>query len=317
MASEYDRVEDPWYTHLFREIHGVLIQSIEEIKPRRSLRALDIGCGSGLQALLLAEAGFSVDAFDLSERLLELAAAKEKMTTLWEGSSTFEADMRRYHDRARTMRGDLPRKAIRFFKGDAGAESSYSGGPYDFIVCCGSVLSFVEDPDRTLGAMRGALRDGGRVVLECEMKSNLDLAWPLVDRLLLGRLGYEQSWGEATSNLLRAANGDLELVYPFELQDGTELRLPMRLFSHRRLSCRMHGAGLRVVRPRGVHALTNLIPSTVLHHPCGPTLSRAFGTLAWLERRLAGSWPIRRLGCSAIFELTNTESSKKPAVPSC
>lgn len=303
MADEYDRIEDPWYTHLFRAIHETMLEAVEKAGPGRPRRALDVGCGSGLQAHLLADAGFDVVAFDLSDGLLSLAQAKQSHPAKWAGSSTFERDMRRFHAKSDRLRGSSPRGRVRFFKGDAGDPASYAGGPFDLVVSFGSVLSFVEDPDRVLRSMRAACAHGGRVLIECEMKANLDLAWPLADLLLGGRLRYDQSLRRSLGNLAKIPGGDVETVYPFELQDGSEIMLPMRLFSHRGITQRIQEAGFRIVRMRGVHAVTNLVPSTVLHRPAGARLSPILRVLESLDRSLGRSWPFRRLGCSAIFEM--------------
>lgn len=303
MAEEYDRIEDPWYTHLFSTMHETLLEAVERMGPEQPRRALDVGCGTGLQAHLLADAGFDVVAFDLSDGLLSLARAKQSHPSEWAGDSRFERDMRRFHARAVRLRGKAPRGEVRFLKGDAGDPASYAGGPFDLMVSFGSVLSFVEDPDSVLRSMRAACASGGRVLIECEMKANLDLAWPLADPLLGGRLGYDQSFRTSLGNLAKIAGGDVETVYPFELQDGSEVLLPMRLFSHRGLARRIGAAGFRIVRTRGVHAVTNLVPSTVLHQPVGARLSPVLSVLESLDRALGRSWPLRRFCCSSIFEM--------------
>lgn len=45
----------------------------ELLPPERALRVLDVGCGTGFLALLLAEAGHSVVGLDLSDRMLSVA----------------------------------------------------------------------------------------------------------------------------------------------------------------------------------------------------------------------------------------------------
>ncbi len=48
------------------------------VTPALSGRAVDLGCGSGFQAIPLAKAGFSVTAIDLSQALLDEVAARGK-----------------------------------------------------------------------------------------------------------------------------------------------------------------------------------------------------------------------------------------------
>jgi len=54
----------------------------------------------------------------------------------------------------------------------------------------------------------------------------------------------------------------------------------------------------------GIHAVTNLVPSTLLHRQ-SPSRRRTdlVRTLATVERALARRWPFWRLGCSAVFAL--------------
>lgn len=303
MALEYDCIEDPWYTHLFAQIHATMLDVAESLGPSRPLRALDVGCGTGFQTQLLADAGFDTSAFDLSSQLLDAARLKEAKLPQWHGDTRFQRDMRSSHERARLMRGGARRGSVRLFAGDANDASCYAGGPYDMIVCCGSVLSFVEDPDTALRAMCAACSAQGRIVIECEMKSNLDLVWPIIDCALMGHLGYEQSWRETWSNLCSLGPTDVETVYPFDLRDGSTLTLPMRLFSFRRLRHRVQEAGLRLRRYRSVHCVTNLIPSTALHNRLNRPWQRVFDVLARLDCGASHTWPLNRLGCSMILEL--------------
>ena len=58
------------------------------------------------------------------------------------------------------------------------------------------------------------------------------------------------------------------------------------------------------LRPRrrwGIHAVTNVLPSTVLHRPLASrSLSAVFEAAAAVERRLSGWWPVNALGCSQL-----------------
>jgi 2-polyprenyl-3-methyl-5-hydroxy-6-metoxy-1,4-benzoquinol methylase len=309
MALEYDAIDDPWYTHLFAELHKVLLGAVAKIDRSSSPRALDVGCGTGLQTEILVDAGFHVDAFDLSSGLLEQAERKRLAPTTWDGPSAFDMSMRQSHQTANRIRGSRPMGSAHYRRSDASDPKSYAGGPYDLIVCFGSVLSFVPDPDLVLHHIRSALSPKGIALVECEMKANLDLAWPLVDNLLFGVLGYEQPIRTSLSNLAGAFGGDATTVYPFALRDGGELRLPMRLFSHRGMRQRLAEAGLKVTQSRAIHAITNLMPSTFLHHSIGPAASLLFRALALADRALATTWPVRRLGCSLAMELTSEGST--------
>jgi SAM-dependent methyltransferase len=303
MASEYDSVDDPWYTHLFATIHAELLRAVRGSDRSAGSRALDVGCGTGLQTLLLADAGFDVDGFDLSEGLLDVARGKAAQARAWDPANAFERHMGAAHSEAIRLRGPRARGQVRLFRGDAGDARCFHGGPYDLVNCVGSVLSFVGDPDAVLHQMREACSPRGTIVLECEMKANLDLMWPLVDRMVGGRLHYGLTWREALANMLTVGPRDVETVYPFELKSGEEVDLPMRLFSHRRMAKRLAAAGLDIVHARAVHCVTNAIPSTVLHNRLGVRMSKIYGVLERADRALGELWPFRRLGCSCVYTL--------------
>jgi len=303
MALEYDQIIDPWYTHLFRRIHQFLLDTIRRLPSDAPRHALDIGCGTGLQSLILAEAGFDVLAFDLSDGLIKCAQSKIVGWPSWSGASEFEKDMRYFHAEAAAIRGSRQRGNLVFEIGSADDARFYSGKSYGLINCCGSVLSFVEDPDVVLRLVRSALSPAGKFVLEVEMKANLDLLWPLADFFVGGRLGFGQTFSDSLKNAFTLGSIDIEVDYPFELQDGEELVLPMRLFSHRELRKRLNRSGLHAVRKKSIHAVTNIFPSTILHHPLQPTARCLNQVLEAWDSRLDIVWPFSRLGCSGIFEL--------------
>lgn len=66
----YVEGDTPWDSKLVsRELRKVLKE--QDIKP---CRALELGCGTGTNAIYLAQKGFDVTAVELSERALEMAA---------------------------------------------------------------------------------------------------------------------------------------------------------------------------------------------------------------------------------------------------
>src|SRR5262249_34630687 len=125
--------------------------------------------------------------------------------------------------RADALRGDASWIPPEFFAGSAENEECYSPGEFDVITCCGSVLSFVEDPARGVTLAAHALAPGGRLFLEVEQRSNLDLVWPLVDWFSGGRLGYEQNLCTTLANLLVKPGRDVQIVYPMSLGEGATL----------------------------------------------------------------------------------------------
>jgi hypothetical protein len=61
-------------------------------------------------------------------------------------------------------------------------------------------------------------------------------------------------------------------------------------------------AGLAIVRTWAIHAVTNLIPSTVLHRPhLGRGLRAVFRALAAADRRVSRWRPVQSLASSLVL----------------
>jgi SAM-dependent methyltransferase len=103
--------------------------------PPAPATVLDLGCGTGSLAVLLAEAGYAVQGLDFSERMVAAAEAKARAAGV----------------------------AARFRQGDAAAPP-YPAGSAD-VVLDRHVLWALPDPDEALRRWIELLAPGGRLVL--------------------------------------------------------------------------------------------------------------------------------------------------------
>jgi len=256
MAPTYDDLE-PWYEHLYAVLHGILRETIGPAPPGGG-SALDAGCGTGFQSALLTELGWDAHGIDVSAGLL--AVARRRLPGAAFALATVET---------------LP----------------YPDARFDAVVCCGSTLSFVDDPARALAELGRVLRPGGRLLLDCEHRPSLDLAWTLASALAGDALGYGVKARDAWRAL--TAGRSLRLTYP-----GYGL---IWLFTRRELAAMLSAAGLTPIRTWGLHNVTNLLPSTLLHRQQVPrTLAAAFRALCRLDARVIGTAPARALANSLV-----------------
>jgi SAM-dependent methyltransferase len=168
----------------------------------------------------------------------------------------------------------------------------YATGHFDAVVWCGSTLSFVDQPARALAELGRVLRPGGRLLLDCEHRPSLDLLWTLGSALTRDPLGYGVSPSEAWRALNR--RDGLRLGYP-----GYG---PLWLFTGRELRRMLTAAGLRPARAWGVHAVTSVLPSTLLHRANPPrALAAAYRALRRLDTALAATPPARALANSLVI----------------
>jgi SAM-dependent methyltransferase len=244
MADSYEELE-PWYEHLYATLHAILREVLAPPGSARP-RALDAGCGTGFQTAILADLGYEVHGADLSGGLLAVA--------------------RRRVPAARLTRADV--EAL-----------PYADASFDAVTCCGSTLSFVAAPGRAIAEMARVLRPGGRLLLDCEHKWSLDLAWMLASGLAGNVLGYDVSVAQVWACLRRPVHEGFVAPYP--------PYAALRFFTLREIDATLEAAGLSRRGVWGVHALTNLLPSTVLHR-------------ARVPRGLGGAYAILRRGDRAL-----------------
>jgi MPBQ/MSBQ methyltransferase len=271
LADGYDDLE-PWSEHLYRALHATLLTELAPPADGRARRALDAGCGTGLQTVLLERLGYTAHGIDLSAGLLAVA--------------------RRRLAGAPLARGDL-------------TALPYRAASFDAVTCCGSTLSLVDDAERALGEIGRVLRPGGLLLLEVEHRWSLDLLWALASSVAFDALGYGLRPAEAWRQLV-APGG--RLMYPSGLPGGPAVAYRLRLFTGAELEARLGATGLRPVRRWGVHALTNVIPSTVLHRPrLARPLAALYRILCALDRAGSRSRLGQRLANSLVVLARKSE----------
>ena len=173
------------------------------------------------------------------------------------------------------------------------AQLPYDDGTFDVVSCCGSTLSFVADPDAALAEMARVLRRGGRLLLECEHRWSLDLGWMTVSALTGDRLDYGVQAAQLQQAFRRPWDAPVRLPYPGY---GT-----LTLFSTADLRRKLREHGLTPRRTWGIHALTNLVPSTLLHrrHVSGP-LAALYRVLCALDTA-GGARALRAIANSVVI----------------
>ncbi|HYB42450.1 MAG TPA: methyltransferase domain-containing protein [Candidatus Methylomirabilis sp.] len=194
---------------------------------------------------------------------------------------------RRHYPAARLIRGDL--EAL-----------PWREATFDVVVSCGSTLSFVARPARALGEIGRVLRPGGRALLEVEHRWSLDLVWRWLSSVTGDPLGYGATAVDARAAFARPHRDGIWMDYPGYPR--------LRLFTRPELARLLTAAGLSPVRMWGLHSVTNVIPSTVLHRPrLGHATGACYRGLCALDRALAATSAGRGLANSLVVLATKPD----------
>jgi SAM-dependent methyltransferase len=179
LASIYDAL-DPDRSDL-----DVYVAVVEELRGRR---VVDVGCGTGTFALMLAERGIDVIAVDPSRASLDVAHAKDGA------------------------------ERVRWIHGDAAA---LPGLEADAATMTGNVAQAIAsetDWDRTLSGIHNALRPGGMLVFETRDPAyeawrqwNRETSYTITEVDGLGRV---ESWEELTGVELPLVSFRSTCVFP-------------------------------------------------------------------------------------------------------
>lgn len=216
---------EPWYTHLYEVLHTIV--RTELAPPAAAGRSLRaLDAGCGTGFQAAVLVSLGYRTHGLDVSAGLLAAARRRRGSIALARGNIEA---------------LP----------------YDEATFDAVTCCGSTLSFVEAPRVAVAEIGRVLRPGGLLLLECEHRWSLDLLWGALSSLTGDSLGYELSPHDVWQLL-----GSREA-------EGCRVHYPgygaIRLFSVDEVRALLDEAGLEPSRTWGIHMLTNLIPSTVLH----------------------------------------------------
>jgi ubiquinone/menaquinone biosynthesis C-methylase UbiE len=109
----------------------LLLERLEQTLPPPPARVLDVGGGTAVVAVPLAERGYHVTMLEPSDGMLEVA--RRRIAASSANVNVIQAGVEEVADRA--------------------------PGPFD-AVCCHAVLLYLERPDRHLEALRGVAREG-------------------------------------------------------------------------------------------------------------------------------------------------------------
>ncbi len=162
----------------------------------------------------------------------------------------------------------------------------YRDATFDAVVCAGSTLDFVDDPASAIAELARVMRPGAILFLEVERRFCLDLGWTLLSSVTGDLLAYGLRPAQAWALLARSPREGVWLDYPGYPR--------LRLFTDPELRGMLGRAGLRVERAWGIHAVTNLLPSTVLHRPRVPAGLRPLYRVLCAVDAAVGGWRAAR-----------------------
>lgn len=279
MADEYDHLKDLWYSYSFSRIDSIIKHNftIPDSSAIQRPVMVDIGCGTGIQSLTFAELGYQVVGVDIADDLLRIAEQKV-------GS--------RFPSRATFIHGDAQSLPV-------------SDGVADVVNCCGPTISFVPDYRRAFTEMARVLRPGGRLILECEQKWNLDMFWEVVNAGLGNVFGYDESLSEALHHFLPPFRTGHYVKYAFRTESGEKSYMFLKLFTPSELCRDLENAGFKLDEKFGIHIITNVFPSTVLHDASpAEWIRKLFNALAKTESLVYNKWPFYSFGCSFVVTAT-------------
>jgi len=138
------------------------------------------------------------------------------------------------------------------------------------------------------------MRPGARLLLEYERRWCLDIAWTLVSSVTGDAFGYGLRPAEARALVAGSWRTGVWVDYPGYPR--------LRLFTDRELGAMLESRGLRVEQAWGIHAITNLMPSPVLHRPRLPAALRPlYRALRSADAQIGSSRAMRAIAAHGVM----------------
>ncbi|MCU0494292.1 MAG: class I SAM-dependent methyltransferase [Chloroflexaceae bacterium] len=176
----------------------LMAQYLEELLQRHPVggrNVLELACGTGTLALLLADQGYHVIGVDQSAAMLAQARAKADNAVLSGSVAFFQADMRTLAGDRRPETGDADTQlAVGSWQyGEDAASFIVHHSSFDLVTCTYDSLNYMLTEDDLLACFRGiesALVPGGLFVGDMNTRYFLEQQWGACE--VLEQSGYVQ-----------------------------------------------------------------------------------------------------------------------------
>ncbi len=267
IAYEYDDINDVYWKNYYDCLNNIILDLFNE--KIRGKNTLDIGCGSGLQTIMLTNLGAKVVGIDIAEGLIRLANYKIQNQKLDSFCLNSDAE-------------SLP------FKDES----------FDIVNCCGSVLDYIINHKKGIKEMGRVLKPNGVLLLSFDNFISFELFWISIDSLA-DILGYKISIKDIYYKLLKGSDGTIN--YPHVKNDGKIEYIPQRFFSFNRIKKELTLSDIKIVYYYGINTLTNIVPFTIASNPnSSKYLKNLTYLLTKLDKGLIDKIPFNKFGTNII-----------------
>lgn len=267
VAYEYDDTLDEYWKNYYDCLNNIILDLFNE--KIRGKSTLDIGCGSGLQTILLTRLGAKVTGIDMTAGLTRLANYKIQNQNLDSFCFISDAEFLPFTDRS-----------------------------FDLINCCGSVLDYMNHKNgiKEIGRV---LKPNGKLILGFDNYLSLELFWITLDSLI-NVFGYKIPLKDIYNKILNGS--ERHINYPHIKNDGSIEYLPQHFFSFTQIKKELTKAKIRVVYYYGINTLTNILPFTIASNPNAlKNRTNLLRFLTKLDKSLVDKIPFNRFGSNLIL----------------